>query len=116
MSRPVLGSTQPPIEWVPEILCLGVKWLGLESDSSLPSSAEVKNVWSYTDTPHLRLQLKHRDNFTFTLPNIFTEIKSLRLEMKWACNSDGTTKEFMQNFGAEASLKTCHLKAEKGMG
>jgi len=39
-SRPVLGPTQPPIQWVPE-----VKWPGRETDHSLPSSAEVKNAW-----------------------------------------------------------------------
>jgi hypothetical protein len=39
----------------------------------LPSSAEVKNVWSYTCTPPIRLHgvvliiKKYRDNFTFTL-------------------------------------------------
>jgi hypothetical protein len=27
-----------------------VKWLGLEADHSASSSAEVKNVWSYTST------------------------------------------------------------------
>jgi len=42
-----LGTTQPPIKWVPEALSLGVKWPGRESDHSPPSSAEVKNVWSY---------------------------------------------------------------------
>jgi hypothetical protein len=30
---------------------LGVKWLGREADHSPPSSAEVKNAWSYTCTP-----------------------------------------------------------------
>jgi len=32
-------------------ITLGVKWLGCEADQSPPSSAEVKNVWSYTSTP-----------------------------------------------------------------
>jgi len=30
---------------------LGVKQLGCKHDHSPPSSAEVKNVWSYTATP-----------------------------------------------------------------
>jgi hypothetical protein len=50
-SRPALGTTQPPIQWVPETLSLGVKWLRHEVDHSPPSSAEVKNVWSYIPYP-----------------------------------------------------------------
>jgi len=30
----------------------GVKWLRHEADHSPPSSAEVKDVWSYTHIPH----------------------------------------------------------------
>jgi hypothetical protein len=36
------GPTQPPIQWVPGTLSLGVKRLGREADHSPPSSAEVK--------------------------------------------------------------------------
>jgi len=36
------GPTQPPIQWVPGHLSLGVKWPGRETDQSPPSSAEVK--------------------------------------------------------------------------
>jgi hypothetical protein len=41
-SRTVLGSTQPPIQWVFGAVSLGVKWLGREADHSPPSSAEIK--------------------------------------------------------------------------
>jgi hypothetical protein len=51
-SRTVLGPTQPPIQWVPGALSLGVKRPGREADDSPPSNAEVKNAWSYTSTPH----------------------------------------------------------------
>jgi hypothetical protein len=54
-SRTTLGPTQPPIQWVPEALSLGVKRPGIEADHSPPSSAEVKNEWSYTSTPPIRL-------------------------------------------------------------
>jgi hypothetical protein len=47
----VQGPTQPPIQWVPWILSSGVKRPVHESDHSSPSSAEVKNAWSYTSTP-----------------------------------------------------------------
>jgi hypothetical protein len=52
---PALRSTQPPIQWVSEDLFLGVKWPGREADHSPPSSDEVKNAWSYTSTPPIRL-------------------------------------------------------------
>jgi hypothetical protein len=38
-----------PIQWVPGVLFLGVKRPGREADRSPPSSAEVKNAWSYED-------------------------------------------------------------------
>jgi hypothetical protein len=48
-SRPALGTTQPPIQWV-----LGALWLRRqrrEADHSPPSSVEVKNAWSYIPIP-----------------------------------------------------------------
>jgi hypothetical protein len=45
-SRPALGPTQRPIQWV-----LRVKRPGLEADHSLPTSSEVKIMWIYTSTP-----------------------------------------------------------------
>jgi hypothetical protein len=42
-SRPALGPTQPPIQWVKRALSLGIKWPGREADHSPPCSAEVKN-------------------------------------------------------------------------
>jgi hypothetical protein len=52
---------------------LGIKRPGREADHSSPSSAEVKNVWSYTSTPNtpswLCAQLKQRDNFNFYYNN-----------------------------------------------
>jgi hypothetical protein len=68
--RTGLGSTQPPIQWVPGALSLGVKRPGREADHSPPSIVEVKNAWSYTTTPQYVFMewclVKHRDNFTFT--------------------------------------------------
>jgi hypothetical protein len=40
-SRPNLGLTQPPIQWVPRALSPGVKRLVLEADHSIPSCAKV---------------------------------------------------------------------------
>jgi hypothetical protein len=50
-SRPALGPTQPPIQWVPWTLSPGVKRPGHEADHSPPTSAEVKKMWIYTSTP-----------------------------------------------------------------
>jgi hypothetical protein len=52
-SSSVLGPTKPPIQWVSGALTLGIKRSGREADHSPPSSAEVKNAWSYTSTPQI---------------------------------------------------------------
>jgi hypothetical protein len=52
VSRPALGLTQTPIQWVPGAPSLGVQQLDREADHSPPSSAKVNNAWSYTSTPH----------------------------------------------------------------
>jgi hypothetical protein len=63
------SPTQPPIEWVIGALSLRVKQPGREADRSPPSSAEVKNAWSYTSTPQYTFMawclVKHKDDFTF---------------------------------------------------
>jgi hypothetical protein len=48
-SRPDLGPTQPPIQWVLGALSLGVKRQGHEADHSPPTSAKVKKMWIYTN-------------------------------------------------------------------
>jgi hypothetical protein len=50
-SRPALASTQPPIQWVSGDLSLGIKRPRREAEHSPPSSAEIKNKWSYNSTP-----------------------------------------------------------------
>jgi hypothetical protein len=51
---------------VPGAFSLGVKPPGREADNSPPSSAEVKNAWSYTSTLQYVFMawclVKHRDN------------------------------------------------------
>jgi hypothetical protein len=51
-SRPALGPTQPPIQWVPGDLSPGVKRQRREGDRSPPSNAEVENACRYTSTPN----------------------------------------------------------------
>jgi hypothetical protein len=47
-SRPALGPTQPPIQWVPSALPSVVKRLGRKSDHSSPTSAEGDITYEYT--------------------------------------------------------------------
>jgi hypothetical protein len=55
VSRPALGPTHPPIQWVLGLLT-GVKWPGRGADHPPPSSAEVKGELSYTSFPPLGLR------------------------------------------------------------
>jgi hypothetical protein len=69
VSRTALGPTQPPIQWIPGALSLGIKQPGSESDHSPPSIAEVKEwVELYLHSSQYVLMalclVKHRDNFT----------------------------------------------------
>jgi len=54
-SRPALVPTLLPIQWLLGTPSSGVKWLGCEADHSPPSSAVVKNTWSYTSTSSVHL-------------------------------------------------------------
>jgi hypothetical protein len=51
----ILSSRCPPIQRVPGDLSPGVKRPGREADHIPLSSTEVKNTWSYTSTPPIRL-------------------------------------------------------------
>jgi hypothetical protein len=50
-SRPALGHTQPPMQWVSREISPGVKQPGREDDHSHPSSAEVKNCEAIPPLP-----------------------------------------------------------------
>jgi hypothetical protein len=54
-SRLALGSTQPPIQWIPGALFAGIKRPVREADHSPPTSAEVEKAWVYTSTPPILL-------------------------------------------------------------
>jgi hypothetical protein len=89
MSRMALGPhTQPPIQWVPGVLSLGVKQLGCEADHSPPSSARVKNAWSYTFIPQYVFMVwclvKHRDYFTFFYCLVAVEVAAVGLKPLYA--------------------------------
>jgi hypothetical protein len=48
LCRPVLGPTQPHIQWIP-----GVKRPGCEADHSPPTTAEVRNGGAIPPLPHV---------------------------------------------------------------
>jgi hypothetical protein len=50
-SRPAVGPTKPPIQWVPGNLSSEVKRPGREADHSPSASAKVKKIWTYTAIP-----------------------------------------------------------------
>jgi hypothetical protein len=50
-SKPVLGPTQAPIQWVPGALSSGVKRPDREADHSTASSNEIRNASNYTSIP-----------------------------------------------------------------
>jgi hypothetical protein len=49
-SRPALGSTQPPIQWIPGTLSPGLKRQGGDADHSPRALAEVRKTWVYACT------------------------------------------------------------------
>jgi hypothetical protein len=62
-SRPDLGLTQPPVQWVTWFFACGVKRPERYVHHSPPSSAEVKRLNLYAPTILHRLD---RESFTFT--------------------------------------------------
>jgi hypothetical protein len=97
-SRTALGPTQPPIQWIPGALSLGVKRPVREADHSPPSSAEVKEwVEPYLHSPirlygvvfrkkaqgQLYLYLYTTVVFRFTIFGIFSPEKIFWLLMQW---------------------------------
>jgi hypothetical protein len=91
LSRTALGPTQPPIQWIPGVLFLGVKWPGRETDHSPPFSAEVKElVELYLHSPNTSswrgAQLKHRNNCTFN----FTNLRFLSEPCRYPCHPGNT--------------------------
>jgi hypothetical protein len=86
-SRTALGPTQPPIQWVPRVLSLGVKQPGREADHSLPSSAEVKECVElyphYPNTPSWRgAQLKQADSFIRAICRVYSILLDLITQRK----------------------------------
>jgi hypothetical protein len=50
-SRQALGSTQPPIQWVPRSFSPEIKRQGCEAHHSPPTNPGIKKTWIYTSSP-----------------------------------------------------------------
>jgi hypothetical protein len=79
-SRPALGLTHPPIQWIMGTSSPWVKWPGLEAYHSPRLGAEV-NEWSYSSTTQYdfmaRYLARHRDNLPIYL---YTGQKELEIK------------------------------------
>jgi hypothetical protein len=71
--RPASSSLLGPNIVISTLISNTLDRPGREADHSPPSSAEVKNSWSYISAPPVRLhsvvlslKKKHKNNFTFT--------------------------------------------------
>jgi hypothetical protein len=71
-SRTALGPTQPPIQWVPGALTLGVKRPGVKLTIHLHLVPRSRMRGAIPPLPQYVFMawclVKHRDNFTFPLP------------------------------------------------
>jgi len=54
-----MGPTQPPAQHLPGAVSPGIKQLRREADHSPPSSARVKNAWSYYISPFPHMSSWH---------------------------------------------------------
>jgi hypothetical protein len=114
-SRTALGPTQPPIQWVPGFLSLGVKRRRREADYSPPSRAEVKNAWNYTSTPQYTFMawcsVTKSTGATLLLPyNILTEF-GIPMKLAWlikACLKSASMHFlFRMVWNMEKSFRQC---------
>jgi len=65
LQGPVLGPTQPPVQWVPGFIHSGVQFLRCESNPKPLYSAEDENEWRYTSTAPIGLHGMDMGNFYF---------------------------------------------------
>jgi len=67
ISGPPLGPTHRNIQCAPGFFPPRLRWPRHEADHSPPSSADIKDAWSYTSTPQYLYMtwclVKQRDNF-----------------------------------------------------
>jgi hypothetical protein len=103
MSRSALGSTQPPSQCVSR-----VKRQPLEADLSSPSSADVRNAWNNIR----RVDPKHRDNFTFTMQDLWGRIMFLIFRCHWLYSLLSTSYQLWTLFSMGWGVKVIVINSE----
>jgi hypothetical protein len=83
--RPALGSTQPPVQWVPGSFPGGKARTRSDADHSPPSSAEVVNEYSYIPSPPPppRRHMCVVGLFTFTYEELAVGPRMLHVDIRW---------------------------------
>jgi hypothetical protein len=103
VSRLAMGPIQPPIQWVPETLSLGVKRSGCKVTTHLHLMPRSRNCGTIPPLPHTPswrgAQLKHRDKF-----NSYLYILTLRV---------GKSVVVMQNYKKNISRKKNYMTVIK---
>jgi len=98
-------------------LSLVIKWLGPETDHSPPSSAKVKNEWSYTSASPMCLHVKHRNNltwFTFQVRITAVDIDPAMLEV--ATGYFDLVQDERLDVYIRDGIQFIEQAAEKGLG
>jgi hypothetical protein len=108
-SRQDLGATQPPIEWVPGALSLGVKRLGREVNHShlVPRSrmhGTIPPFPRYTFIAWCSVKTWGQLHLYFTFNN------SMEQSPSWEANSHSASQEFLHFYGT-SSFSTVFKRA-----
>jgi hypothetical protein len=111
---PGLGSTQPPIQWVPRAISPVVKRQVREGDHLPPASVEVKKMWIYTSTsPYVFMALwlisYAQGQFHFYLNNLDTGYRLI--DKYWFCChfQYGTSRKFSSRKSQPLSIRVILL-------
>jgi hypothetical protein len=71
-----IRAVQPPVQWVSGALFLRVKRSGRDVNNPFPFSAMVKNEWSYTSTPSIRIHGVDRDVYLNLYPQTINMVEA----------------------------------------
>jgi hypothetical protein len=74
---------------------MGVKRPGCETENSFPSSAEVKNVWSYTSAASVRLHGSRNGQGGCGSTHSQTVLNDLKMRYQWSDYLVGKGKSFL---------------------